>query len=199
MHLSDHDLRQLDEAYLAKLTPEQARALLSKALEDLKAARERLGQNPSNSSRPPSTRAPWEQAEAEERDREDAPVASAQGEVKPQTEPERTEEKPQKTPQDKGEGKPAARRGTAAPNTYRWMLSSPMPRTVVPFAAISWMRLTRGGHTTPATSWSWCPPLRGALAWCCGKPSISTSSLFAPVGIGAGRCPDVATTKGRGQ
>ena len=88
MHLSDHDLRQLDEAYLAKLTPEQARVLLSKVLEDLKAARERLGQNPSNSSRPPSTRAPWEQAQAEERDREDAPVASAQGEANPQTEPE---------------------------------------------------------------------------------------------------------------
>jgi hypothetical protein len=33
MYLSDHDLRQLDEAYLARLTPEQARALLSKALE----------------------------------------------------------------------------------------------------------------------------------------------------------------------
>jgi transposase len=111
MHLSDHDLRQLDEAYLAKLTPEQARALLSKALEDLKAARERLGQNPSNSSRPPSTRAPWEQAE--ERDGEDAPAASAQGEVEPQPEPEPepTEEKPQKTRQDKGVGKPAGRPG----------------------------------------------------------------------------------------
>jgi hypothetical protein len=36
MHLSDHDLRQLDEAALANLTPEQARALLSKAIEDLK-------------------------------------------------------------------------------------------------------------------------------------------------------------------
>ena len=60
MHLSDHDLRQFDDAYLATLTPPQARALLGKALADLKAARERLGQNPSNSSRPPSTRLPWE-------------------------------------------------------------------------------------------------------------------------------------------
>ena len=65
MHLSDHDLRQLDEAALARLEPERARALLIKALEDLKAARERLAQNPTNSSRPPSTRAPWEQAEAQ--------------------------------------------------------------------------------------------------------------------------------------
>jgi transposase len=59
MHLSDYDLRQFDDAYLDRLSPVQARALLGKALADLKAARERLGQNPSNSSRPPSTRAPW--------------------------------------------------------------------------------------------------------------------------------------------
>ena len=61
MHLSDHDLRQFDDAYLQTLTSAQARALLGKALADLKAARERLGQNPSNSSRPPSTRLPWEE------------------------------------------------------------------------------------------------------------------------------------------
>ena len=66
MHLSDHDLRQLDDAYLAGLSDGQARALLGKALADLKVARERLGQNPTNSSRPPSTRAPWEQADADE-------------------------------------------------------------------------------------------------------------------------------------
>ena len=65
MHLSDHDLRQLDDAYLAGLTPEQARALLSKVLADLKAARERLAQDPSNSSRPPSSRAPWEGVDGE--------------------------------------------------------------------------------------------------------------------------------------
>jgi len=40
MHLSDHDLLQLDEAYLEGLSPEQARVLLTKALADLKAARE---------------------------------------------------------------------------------------------------------------------------------------------------------------
>jgi hypothetical protein len=54
VHLSDHDLKQLDDAVLANLTPEQARSLLSKAIEDLKNARERLAQNPTNSSRPPS-------------------------------------------------------------------------------------------------------------------------------------------------
>jgi hypothetical protein len=60
MHLGDHELLQLDDAYLEGLSPEQARALLAKALADLKAARERLAQNPSNSSRPPSSRAPWD-------------------------------------------------------------------------------------------------------------------------------------------
>jgi hypothetical protein len=59
MHLSDHDLRQFDDAYLDTLSPPQARTLLGKALADLKTARERLGENPSNSSRPPSTRLPW--------------------------------------------------------------------------------------------------------------------------------------------
>ena len=58
MYLSDHDLRQFDDAYLAGLSDAQARALLGKALADLKAARERLGQNPTNSSRPPSTSTP---------------------------------------------------------------------------------------------------------------------------------------------
>ena len=43
MHLSDHDLRQFDDADLETLMPAQARALLGKALADLKAAREWLG------------------------------------------------------------------------------------------------------------------------------------------------------------
>ncbi len=66
MHLSDHDLRQLDDDYLGRLSDEQARVLLGKAVADLKAARERLGQHPGNSSRPPSTRAPWESSGAKD-------------------------------------------------------------------------------------------------------------------------------------
>ncbi len=46
MHLSDHDLRQFDDSDLETLTLTQARALLGKALADLKSARERLGQPP---------------------------------------------------------------------------------------------------------------------------------------------------------
>ena len=63
VHLSDHDLRQLDEAYVGTLSQKQAQALLIKALADLKTARERLGQNPSNSSCSPNSRAPWEQSD----------------------------------------------------------------------------------------------------------------------------------------
>jgi hypothetical protein len=113
MHLSDHDLRQLDEAALANLTPEQARALLSKALEDLKSARERLAQNPTNSSRPPSTRAPWEQAEAQEREPEEVSVASAQSteEVKPEAVSESEQKEPAKSPKGQGAEKPAGRPG----------------------------------------------------------------------------------------
>jgi transposase len=115
MHLSDHDLRQLDEAALAKLSPEQARGLLSKALEDLKVARERLAQNPRNSSRPPSTRAPWEQTEVQEREAQEAPTSPAQSaqEVEPQaeSEPDAQETRPQRSREDRGERKPAARPG----------------------------------------------------------------------------------------
>jgi len=42
---------------------------------------ERLAQNPSNSARPPSTRAPREWAEEEDRDAEDVPLKSAPGEA----------------------------------------------------------------------------------------------------------------------
>ena len=60
MHLSDHSLRQIDDAYLQSLEPEALRGLSLRLLADLKEARERLNQGPSNSSRPPSSRAPWE-------------------------------------------------------------------------------------------------------------------------------------------
>ena len=57
-HASDHDLRQLDEAYLAGLTPEQARALLSGRWRISRPAGFAWHSRfPSNSSRPPSSRA----------------------------------------------------------------------------------------------------------------------------------------------
>ncbi|MBK5962655.1 hypothetical protein CCR95_00665 [Thiocystis minor] len=60
MHLSLDDLAQLDDAHLQELEERRLRVLSVKLLADLKEAHERLGQNPSNRSRPPSSRAPWE-------------------------------------------------------------------------------------------------------------------------------------------
>lgn len=66
VQLSRHDLSQLDEAYLSGLGEERLRVLSVKLLADLKAAHERLEQNSRNSSRPPSSEAPWEGGQAEE-------------------------------------------------------------------------------------------------------------------------------------
>jgi transposase len=66
MKLSDHSLRQLDEHYLHSLEMEALRALSVKLLSDLKEARERLNQGPENSSRPPSSREPWQKHQAAE-------------------------------------------------------------------------------------------------------------------------------------
>jgi hypothetical protein len=63
MHLSDHSLRQIDDAYLRSLDAEALCGLSVRLLADLKEARERLNQGPTNSSRPPSSRAPWERGE----------------------------------------------------------------------------------------------------------------------------------------
>ena len=81
MSLSDHSLRQIDEAYLRTLDEEALRGLSLRLLEELKAARERLNQTPDNSSRPPSSRAAWERAarrdETDEPDAQQAAPAQA--------------------------------------------------------------------------------------------------------------------------
>jgi hypothetical protein len=61
--LSEHDLRQLDEDALRQLPEAALRTLSATLLADLKEARERLQQHPGNSSRPPSSRAPWERGQ----------------------------------------------------------------------------------------------------------------------------------------
>lgn len=60
MHLSDHDLKQLNGDSLSRLSPKPLLRLAVNLLEDLKEARDRLNRTPENSSQPPSTRAPWE-------------------------------------------------------------------------------------------------------------------------------------------
>ncbi len=59
MIFSDQDLRQINQSYIESLDTETLEKLASKLLEDLKEARERLNQNPNNSSRPPSSTEPW--------------------------------------------------------------------------------------------------------------------------------------------
>lgn len=71
MHLSDHSLGQLDADYLQRLEVESLRGLSLRLLEDLKEARERLGQNPTNSSRPPSSQTPWDRPSASDTDASD--------------------------------------------------------------------------------------------------------------------------------
>jgi transposase len=97
MHLSDHSLRQIDDAYLRSLDPEALCGLSVRLLADLKEARERLNQGPTNSSRPPSSRAPWDRGatgvapdEAEEcsagaAEPAETPAAEAPPEVPPAT------------------------------------------------------------------------------------------------------------------
>src|SRR5512147_1298557 len=60
MHLTPHSLHQIDDAYLQSLEVEALRGLSMRLLADLKEAWDRLNQGPDNSSRPPSSRAPWE-------------------------------------------------------------------------------------------------------------------------------------------
>ncbi len=62
MSLSDHDLRQLDEKVIHSLSSDAVENLAVNLLGDLKESRECLNQNPQNSSRPPSTQAPWDKA-----------------------------------------------------------------------------------------------------------------------------------------
>jgi|GEM_PF-1610491 len=66
VQLSRHDLSQLDEASLLGLGEERLRTLSVKLLADLKAAHARLEQSSRNSSRPPSSEAPWGDGKAEE-------------------------------------------------------------------------------------------------------------------------------------
>ena len=70
MKFNDHDLRQIDEGFVESLDLSDLRTLVLRLLEDLKEARERLNQNPSNSSRPPGSQEPWIVAEIEDEETE---------------------------------------------------------------------------------------------------------------------------------
>jgi transposase len=99
VQLSRYDLSQLDEDYLAKLPEQQLRYLSAKLLADLKAAHERLDQNPSNSSRPPSSRDPWQSE-----DREDTPKQPEQARGEEEDSDTGQGKEAQKSPQDSAGG-----------------------------------------------------------------------------------------------
>lgn len=59
-NLSDHDLRQMDQAWQQQQSEPTVRGLLARALDDLRLARDRLNQTPDNSSRPSGSMPPWQ-------------------------------------------------------------------------------------------------------------------------------------------
>ena len=58
-NLSDHDLRQMDPTWQQRQPEDTVRGLLARALDDLRQARDRLKQDPTNSSRPSGSMEPW--------------------------------------------------------------------------------------------------------------------------------------------
>jgi hypothetical protein len=62
MRLSKHDLFQMDDEWLKKLPAELLLEVSKRLLHDVKALQDQLNKNPGNSSRPPSTKPPWEKA-----------------------------------------------------------------------------------------------------------------------------------------
>jgi transposase len=62
MHFDCSDLQQLTPEYVASLSLERRATLVEWLRKDLMEAHDRLNQNPSNSSRPPSSRPPWDRS-----------------------------------------------------------------------------------------------------------------------------------------
>ena len=73
MILQEQELHQLDEIFIRRLLeqdPDALAGLSIKLVSDLKEALERLNQNPSNSSRPSGSLAPWDKGMADDEDEE---------------------------------------------------------------------------------------------------------------------------------
>jgi hypothetical protein len=71
MILKEHELLQIDEKFISQLReqdPDALAGLSIKLVTDLKEVLERLNQNPSNSSRPSGSLAPWDKGEVSEDD-----------------------------------------------------------------------------------------------------------------------------------
>ena len=94
MHLSKHDLLQMNDEWLKKLPAELLLEVSKRLLHDVKELQDRLNQNPDNSSRPPTSEAPWaktadseeQSGAADESDTADAAAARATGSATEETE-----------------------------------------------------------------------------------------------------------------
>ncbi|MGP8338087.1 MAG: IS66 family transposase [Methanosarcinaceae archaeon] len=100
MVLTRHDLAQIDIDYLKSLTPEELLAVSLKLLHDLQEAHDRLNQTPDNSSRPPSSFAPWEGTVIEDDEKEEGQ------EENKTTSKSNTEEEKEETPKDESKPEP---------------------------------------------------------------------------------------------
>jgi len=126
MPLSKHDLLQMNDEWLNKLPAEQLQKVSILLLHEVKVLHDRLNQNPDNSSRPPTSQAPWERvSDAEAEEDQDSPTeidtekAAAKGktesgeaaeetakaEVKPQSAAKAAKKKPGKQPGSQGFGR----------------------------------------------------------------------------------------------
>lgn len=109
MIFNDHDLRQINQAYIESLDIVTLEKLASKLLEDLKEARERLNRNPNNSSRPPSSTEPWVTADIEDEERtEDEAGSDAAGRESTSGSTESKENQEKKSTES---GKPGKQKG----------------------------------------------------------------------------------------
>jgi len=89
--------------------PEALEGLSVRLLEDLKEARERLSQNPDNSSRPPSSRDPWQRSSAAEQVESEIPGEEAASTEEPGP------EMPASAEDESKRGKPSARSQRKSP------------------------------------------------------------------------------------
>ena len=107
--LTDHDLRQMSDEWVSSLTPQQKELLLVRALAELRKSRDRLNQTPKNSSKPPSSRAPWESASGDT-------VADAPTGLAPTAAPAPTRSAPTAADETKASGVTTPESGPNAPS-----------------------------------------------------------------------------------
>ena len=201
VQLSKHDLAQLDAEAFAALSPEQLQRLSLKLLSDLKLAHERLDQSPRNSSRPPSSQAPWERgaggdggvdpqasnaSPADTQRSDPAPEVDLDQADPEASEPEADEAKPSRASESAAAPRPGQRPGAPGHGrTQRLAIDQVLehhPTHCSRCGAAFPDASRRPAVTTPITS-SICAPSRpNATRWNSFRFSTATTSATAPAG-----------------